>query len=517
MAKFIVIVPRKTSKNLIRNFIREFMDFGFFDVACVHITESDYIQVYNIRSLSRSLFINHSPLNPNIIFPDKLKNMEGHPYKIALYSQIPRVMIMRGKLITPLMHFMSMLENLQNATVEYLFGTYKDIYYRWNVRTMDLTFNTGIIMMTDETEFMTYEENSYCAIVPLPPKIRLFDLIFIKPYDSFTWLFFIITIIASFVVLLIFRNRGAVDSPFLLAFGIFVIFIGQCIDFSRKNRLILTILIQLIIVMIWVLSIAYEGVITSFMIQPIYDNRLKTFNDLVNSDFKIITSSGVVEKMKLSEAYKVLMPRLNTSGPQLGDHFRVELQRARRVFIMNCDEMEILMPYTIPRTTIKVSQLYYILPQKFYPAFIKLAASYLNPYLEKLQYYMDFSFQAGLPYIWDVYASFESPFKKTFIDYSDSLSYLKLEDLIQVFSILIVGYALSAFIIIVEIFVHDVLQNLEFAKIVQKLRNRVYQEHNRVKYQKRKSHLRKRSKRLQPRQLKVRRIFVQPRFSICSD
>jgi len=221
MAKFIVIVPRKTSKNLIRNLLREFMDFGFFDVACVHVTESDCIQVYNIRSLSRSIVVNHNPLNPNIIFPDKLKNMEGYPYKIALYSQIPRVMIMRGKLITPLMHFMSMLKNLQNATVEYFFGTFKDVYYRWNVRTMDVTFNTGIIMMTDETEFMTYEENSYCAIVPLPPKIPLFDLIFIKPFDSFTWLFFIITIIASLLVLLIFRNRGAVDSPFLLSFDYF--------------------------------------------------------------------------------------------------------------------------------------------------------------------------------------------------------------------------------------------------------------------------------------------------------
>lgn len=509
MAKLVIVFYERNSSKKINSLLNDFTNLGSLDVACIHMTSNGSIMVENFISHSRRKVVNRSPLEISIIFPNKLKNMEGHPYKIAVYSQIPRVIIMKEQLISSLTYFMSILTKLQNATIEYSFvKRFKDIKYRWDNRLMDLTFNTGFMMLSDEIEFMTYEENYYCAIVPLPPKIPLFHVIFIKPYDSFTWILFIFTILTSFVVLWLFRNHGAVDSPFFLAFGICVTFIGQCLDFSRKNRLVLSILIQLIIVMIWVLSTAYEGVITSFMIQPIDDNRLKTFDDLVNSKYKIITSDGVAEKMRLSEAYQLLKPRLNTSGPQLGDHFRVEIQRARFVFIMNCDEMEILMPSTIPKTNIKVSQLYYMLPQKFYPNYIKLSASYLNPYLERLQYYMDLSFQAGLPYIWDVYASLANPFKKMSIEDSDTFGYLKLEDLKQVFSILLIGYALSSGLLVFEIFCHDILQKVKFTAFKQKLKNKLHQRAFKTKW-----NTAKKLKHSKSKKLKTQMISVLPRFS----
>ena len=112
------------------------------------------------------------------------------------------------------------------------------------------------------------------------------------------------------------------------------------------------------------------------------------------------------------------------------------------MFIITCDQAEIIIDQILPRENKAVSEFYYLLPEKFLTCFIQLEASYLNPFIERLQYYMDLSFQAGLPYIWEVFMSYGNPYKKI-MRHTDDLTYLKFEDLAQVFSILIVGYAFT--------------------------------------------------------------------------
>lgn len=114
-----------------------------------------------------------------------------------------------------------------------------------------------------------------------------------------------------------FRRRGAVDSPWLLGYEMFVYFIGQGVDFSRRNRLVLTILVQLMILVIFVLSNAYEGVITSFMIQPMHENRLKTVDDLLASDHEILTDEAFQYAVKDYEKFqtinkRLMVPEINT-------------------------------------------------------------------------------------------------------------------------------------------------------------------------------------------------------------
>ena len=148
----------------------------------------------------------------------------------------------------------------------------------------------------------------------------------------------------------------------------------------------------------------------------------------------------------------------------------------------------------------------------------------MNPFLERFQYYMDLTFQAGLMHMWKVLA-FENNKMTGTQKSSTEPSYLKLEDLSQVFSILMIGYVLSAALFLIEIFFHDILKKLNLANLARKLRNRV----NQMAYKKRKQskhpkyqkgalyyiiHRRKRVKRLQPKKLKVRRIYVQPRFPV---
>ncbi|CAG9811086.1 unnamed protein product [Chironomus riparius] len=522
MAKFIIIVPKDTKFDQRFKLINSFIAFGFQNVVCVHETANHDIQWETYFSLDNKKSVELNDVGTELIFPDKLRNMFGYPYKVYVYSQIPKLIISHGRPLTPLAHFMSAVQKIQNATVLYKVLKHETLLKNvWMDRLMDLTLNTGYKFYTSEPKLMTYEDSGYCALIPLPSETSYSQLIFIKPFDGLTWLFLALTMACSVTVWWMFQGRGAVDSPRLLVYGMFVMFIGQGVDFSRKNRLVLIILLQLIIVMIWILCNAYEGVITSFMIQPIQEERMLTFDDLVASDYEIITDEVFTRAIRDTGIYKSLMMRLNSSGNQLRDELKTEIPRQHYVFIMNCDIAEIMID--IPTVTGKiVSNFYYLLPEKMFSYLEELEASFFNPYVERLQYFMDLSFQAGLMHIWKVMSP-ENRFFERFRQSSSEQTYLELKDFVVVFCILMAGCALSLGLFIIEIFFHDIIQKLELANLARNLKNQVHQ----MAYKKRKQpkhpkyqrgalyyiiHRHKRVKRLKARKLKVRRIYVQPRF-----
>lgn len=198
---------------------------------------------------------------------------------------------------------------------------------------MDLTFNTATHFDTSEPKLLTYEENCYCALVPLPKKTSVFQLIFIKPFDEFIWILMFITIMCCCGIWWLFRLLDSNEPNILLAFGIFTMFIGQGAEFPRQKRWILAILLQLIIFMIFILSNAYEGVVTSFMIQPIQENRLGTVNQLTESNYEIMTDEEFAFKVRNDEKFQAIKQRINTSGNSLNTQYDDEIIRRHYVFI----------------------------------------------------------------------------------------------------------------------------------------------------------------------------------------
>ncbi|CAG9805187.1 unnamed protein product [Chironomus riparius] len=521
-AKVLVIVPKEVMIRDRFQGLKKLMTLGFLNVISVHETAAHDIRFETYLNLNLEPSQELNDFDTNLIIPDKLIQMTAVRYQIVVYHQIPRLVFINGLPKTPLMHFITAVLKIQNAAVDYIIlKDYKLIYDYWKERKMDLTLNTVIKTNSPLPKLLTYEVNHYCALVPLPPKISVVQLIFIDPFDGLTWMFFVLTLACSVAVWLIFRGHGAVDSPWLLGYGMFVMFIGQGVDFSHKNRLVLTILLQLIIVMVWILSNAYEGVITSFMIKPIHENRLETFDDLFASDFEIITDQVFGRAIKTSMAYSMLKHRLNLSGNQIRNELNDELQRQHYAFIMNCDLTDILINVVFG-TGKRVSDSYYLLPQKFFMHYEQLEASYLNPFIERLQYYMDLSFQAGLMHIWRIFTPETRVFEGTHPS-TQKLIYLKLKDLAIVFYILIVGCVISTVLFFIEIFFHDILVEIKLGYIARNLKSRVHhmaykktKQQKHPKYQKGALyyiiHRRKRVKRLKLKKLKIRRIYVQPRF-----
>ncbi|KAL7013021.1 hypothetical protein ACKWTF_015154 [Chironomus riparius] len=524
MANIIIVMPNDITVVSRFQYLERFIKLGFINVVTVHETAAHDIRFETYLNLGGEPSMELNDFDSFLIFPDKLRDMAGYGYKIVVFSQIPKVIIRGGYPKTPLVYFMTMIQKIQNATIWYeAIRDEIELSNYWAAREMDLTLNTGIQINSNEPKLMIYEESGYCALIPKPTEISIGQVIFVKPFDGLTWLFLFLTMACSVAVWWMFYDRGAVDSPWLLAYGMFVMFIGQGVDFSRNNRLVLTILLELIIVMVWILCNAYEGVITSFMIEPIRVHRLETFDDLVASNHAIITDEVFAKAVKDSGIYKSLMPRLNSSGSHLKHELAIELERQHYTVIISCEIAEVLIDAYLSKSK-RVSNFYYMLPQMIFPHLEELEASYLNPFIERFQYYMDLSFQAGLMHIWK-FMSPENRNLKSNLELVEETSYLEIKDLALVFRILIVGYVVSTVLFLLEIFFHDLLVRLTLSFVAKQFKNRVHQ----ISYAKRKQpkhpkyqkgalyyiiNRHKRVKRLRARRLKVRRIYVQPRFPV---
>lgn len=460
--------------------------------------------------------------NSQDIFYDKLKNLYGLAYKIPLCSEPPRVYFHNREVKSAMMTFMTVVAKLQNAVIKlYLLDDCFEILKFWKNRWMDLSLNTAIsVSDASDPKLLTYEESGFCALIPLPQKKSLTQVIFTEPFDIYTWLCLLLSIVSSAVVWRMFRRHGAVDSHWLLIYGILVMFIGQGVDFSRKNRLVLGILLQSVVFMIFVLNSAYDGVITSFMIQPFHESRLETFEELLNSDYEIITSEAFAFIIKQSKDYDSIKSRLSESGRKFDAEFYREIERQEKVFIMDCKYgMEYILNKPMPNRR-TVADYYYRLPTIIMPYYVRLEASYLNPFIDKFQYYMDLVFQAGLLHIWKIYALKDGHIKPHLHDLDDTI-YIKLEDLYQVFCILLIGCILSCKLFLMEILFQKFLRFLNLAHLGKRLRNRVSNMASKRR-QPRDSkyrrgalyyiiHRHQKAKRLQPRKRNVKQIFIQSR------
>jgi hypothetical protein len=491
-----------------------FSHFGYFGFVIVS-QNSKGIEVITLGSVKGELVTYRNISDAKIIFSDKLKNLNGRKYNIPLFHQPPNVVIEKNKPRTPLTHFLTSVASIQNTSINFIVLKRAALIKNyWMDRTMDLTFNSAFSHPESQyPKLLTYDETAYCAFAPVNSKHKLYRFILFEPFESITWMLLILTIVSCVAVWKLFRGHGAVDSHWLVGVAISATFINQGVNFSNRNHTVLNILFHLIIFLIFVLSNAYEGAITSFMIQPPPEHRLETFDQILASDYDIMTDGIFSDAVSDSKDFMAIKSRINDSIRSLGMSYGTEIKRQHYVFIMQCDQAELELKRKFP-TGEKISDYYYLLPERIMKNFVRLEASYLNPFIERLQYYMNLCFQAGLPQIWKIHTSkdvMNNPNQQSSIE--EDL--LNLESMKIVFAILLAGLSTSLLILLCEIFYQNCLRNLNIGDYGRQLRNKI----NQMAYKKKRSSyprhvkvkIQKKVKRLKPEKLNVRTIFVQPR------
>jgi len=306
MAKVICIVPSSTSLQIRLSILQAFTNFGFLNVVTVRTNENEDIFVDVVVSISGKVKFEMNPDDSLKLFPDKLKDMAGYRYKIPIVDQPPIVQIKGNQVKSPMIRFLKEVSKIQNASLELnVIPSGRYFSKLWQTRQMHLTPNTAATFDNLEPKLINYEKRGFCALVPIPEKTLTFRLMIIMPFDYLIWLPFVVSITASVAVWWMYRGRGAVDSQWLLLAEIYKMFFGQGFTLSRNNHFMLLTLMQLICWLIFVISNAYESKITSCMIEPFYENRLETVEDLLASDYEIVTDEGFEFVVKDNEQFQV--------------------------------------------------------------------------------------------------------------------------------------------------------------------------------------------------------------------
>lgn len=425
-------------------YFREYFSFlqirGYLNSIVVAETQTGDVTACGFQNLHR--IVSHkNVVNPKLLFPDLLANVDGHVYRVVMYEQKPIVWFDKGTIVSLWMYFLLAVSEKQNARISLIkVKDRKVVAGFYGRRQMDLTINTAVRIDDNNPKLMTYEETGICALVPRSNSVS-FQFLLVKPFDSMIYVAFFMSLAAAGLVWRVYKNHGETESTWRFVFGALAYFLGQSLS-VRSNRAILVVLMQVFIFMYFILGSLYQGELTANMIEPDQEGKLSTFNELYDSDLKLYVSENFENLLKHSGDYERVKSKLLVSGR---DVFSVNFgtqSNATEALILPCYIAELLKN--------KVRESFYILDQKILTHYDRLEASYINPFLERMQKYMDMCFEGGLHHAWKVFSAENI----TNVAHEGEREILELGDFKQVFLILLFGLLASCLVFLVEIFYH---------------------------------------------------------------
>lgn len=387
--------------------------------------------------------------DPEVLYPDILKDLRGYNYRVLVYHEEPRVLINESYVKSQFVDFLLAVGRKQNAG----FNLIQPVNVEASVeffenRLVDLTLNTGIIFMSSkDTKLFTYEETGYCALIP-KSKMIFFKLLLAQPFNWKIWTALFSSIAVFAVIWRLFKNFGAIDSVWRVLAGISATFVGQSLEF-RNNRRILTILLQIFIILAMFLGSLYQGELTAFMMESFEEEKLENFEELYESDLNLLTSPYFLKVMQNFENYETIKDRINGSGKRLNDQNFQELAENNYALIMPCSLAENILK------KFELNDIFYLLDDQIFKYFVQLEASFLNPYINRLQLIMDWCFEGGLHKAWNSFMG-TSVIKP---ELPEIRKFLNLGDFNQIFIIFGILLFIATLVFVGEIFYHKFGEN----------------------------------------------------------
>ena len=472
--KFIFISTRPAFDYQIRKTFHLFYSFGVMNTITV-VPEKNYFLVFSYNPyLQDDVPIEIDPMETNTskIFESKLKNLYNYNYKIVSYVESPPFLY-QNKL------FMDEICRIQNASIglEVKLNNQDSDFVPQYVKLLtekkvDLTLNTGVKTIYNYNPLpsvITYDEKAFCAMVPNPQRTSFFELI-LKPFDGWTWIALLLTVAVCAFVWKLFKffypNAG--DSTWFFMFGVFANFLGQSLKF-RGNQRTQVLLVQICIVMTFILGNNYQSILTTFMTESREGKRLTTIDELMKSDYFFKVDPTFHDKIKESQDFQQFEKNMEELPIYLPVADFSQSSKKNIVFIMRCNVAEMYFDNLGP--TEGPVEHYYMLPEKFYKSLASFELADDSPHRSFLQHFSDLVFESGIRQYWknfilrlkDNRGEIEQRF------FTDEEYLLKLADLSGVFIVWSICLLVCVLVLLLEIFLHDFMLNLNWQKIKENL------------------------------------------------
>lgn len=224
----------------------------------------------------------------------------------------------------------------------------------------------------------------------------------------------------------------------------------------------------------------YQSLITSFLIDPMVDRNYKVFDDLLESNKIIYIPEYTYDILQENSLFQKALK----SGRIVQTRFLILTESVRKnysvVFPQPCRIADFHATFKFDK---KISFGRNIIRSGIDQKIITLDVKERSPFIDKFQYLMNLCFEAGLLKAWSTFHENDlaNLFKRGEIR-RRLLSELPMENvlltfrqILPMFFILPIGYLISCFTLLLEIFYRDFLSKLNrafFMKVIKKRRRK---------------------------------------------
>lgn len=508
-AKFIIVPTRPMEAVDIVSLLRLFMTIKRLNAVILLV--EDEIAVLEI--LKPRLDGLEPTTDVDVVFPDKLKNLNQYTYKAVGFDQKPRLFRRNGKFYGFDVFFLEIVAKLQNASFVIDFYDLKNPKDKSKVLSELLEGKIDIVLSTmnsvgnfgnhqkELSAFNTYDVGGYCALIPIPPRNSFFKYLLV-PYDWISWMFMVLSLVALAVVWRIFRlQRDGRDlSPVShMILRVVAGFLGQAFDF-RHTRWFHVMIMQIFIFMVLILGNAYQSLLISLLTVSRNGTRISTVNEMMQGRYNFISDKIFHLIITEFDGNNSILTKLE-KDTNMYDVQSIDYEAKatnNSVLIMRCDAASSIF-YTDNNKFQRgnPSDFYYILPEKFFTLYEMLTTGRMSPFTERFGEISLKIFESGIRQYWaTLLHKLSDHIDLTQISIVKEEYLLKMDDLKYVFYIWGIGMLVASAAFGLELLCYKHRKYLRKTLIMRLIRKLTWEE------------------RMQRRELRIlmrwRRIRIQP-------
>jgi hypothetical protein len=422
----------------------------------VAITDESEVFTHNPFFNKTVIFPGRSKKEFREIFEDKLKDLNSYEFKILAIEQPGRLGTKNGKLTGLYPFFFDIFREKLNATYTIKHQkSFFEVNFDWDgamalfgENDYDLHFNSFLKRTKTNSEpVILYDPLTFCLGAPRSTIKNSFEYFFVEPFSLAVWVLILLAIgFSSSIWGFIYYKKlsKSPDSPMRFIFGMIGFFLGQDIGF-RKLCLLQTCLVQLFVLGFFCLSNLYTSDLISLRTVPREVREINSIADLKRTGMKIRSSSNLYDTLAESN-YDPELLRLMVREPT-ALKFR-SVGPNHEAFLVRCDVLEYILTTHIVFPNLTDS--YYILDEKLSLNFNYLSYNRLNPYRERLQYYITLIFEAALQHRYELTDGMKSSGMAE-DEAQKQISYITFDNLRLTFWIYLGGCFLAFIVFIGEI------------------------------------------------------------------
>jgi len=391
------------------------------------------------------------------IFPDKLKDLQGYKYKVAIDFSSYGISSRNNRIIQRTSLLFKTIAKSQNASFKIISVEESEALVQ---QKFDFVIDSKFSLERHATPSVLYNRNTLCILLPKVNKFTARELIDPHKADFSIVICLIVTYVGLFITWRLYKGRGAVESPVVLIFKLVAAFNGQGVHFSRDNRLVLKILTQLLMLTAVFANIFCQWNIGTSLAYSKSELSLKdTYKVFADRDDSRMALDAIVEKVMMnyvtSYDYMKAKNRI-VIFDEINFDFN-SFDNQKMAVVGQCEFVKILVTqnqhffaYSLP-SILSSTQVVYG-PQ--------------IPFFQKIGNLINYSFEAGLPDIWETMIKmliFGQNFQKSEVEVEKNIfEILGFDKLMPLFYTLFRGIGIAFVVFILEIFYHGFIRNLSW-------------------------------------------------------